>query len=564
MANIYKIFNNELEVHRAIKLMHPNLSEDSRRHFETEMKIMAGLSHPNIIEIHSVGLWNTLPYIEMEYLAGSTLDTMIKKRGALDVVVCTSIAILVARALAYAHNRNYLLYGTSYHGIIHRDLKPSNIMVTPDGIVKLMDFGIARPIEVSLFTTDGAIMGTMQYLAPEQLDGKPAEVAGDIYSFGTVLYEMLSGNKAFPQVSMSRLMSCKVKNDFRPLNEYSLKIPKPLCKLVHRCMMHDKKKRIGSAEALLAQLERIHNSLTLDTPEQVMRQYMSIPPGERTVLKVRRRSPWPLVAAAAGAVIVVGVGTINIVRTPAERAAAVEPSRTGSEKEQTEALPENSSPQQEDPFNIEARQTASGLSASNHSASRDPAVPAPSRPDKERQSPLEKLQERYGSNNQLTIFYGEVENGNFASAHRLWNHLGQNAQSEKKAAIYYMRVLRTLGKSSELSRFLRSHKIADGEFILQNAIGSLHSGQTDKALSLLEKAIATPAEYLPSSRLRTDYLYYRALAKSKSFTNSDNQSTLSAAMDAWFEVRNFLQNNREHPYHQKAIQEMQRLARSRK
>ena len=94
-------------------------------------------------------------------------------------------------------------------GIIHRDLKPSNIMVGKDGRVMLMDFGIARPVETSLMTMDGAVMGTMQYLAPEQIDGKNVGVAADIYSLGAVLYEMLTGKKAFPQKNLSQLMSVK-------------------------------------------------------------------------------------------------------------------------------------------------------------------------------------------------------------------------------------------------------------------------------------------------------------------------------------------------------------------
>jgi serine/threonine-protein kinase len=171
MSNVYKIWTPQMETYRAVKLMKPPLSLESRHRFQTEIRIMAALSHPNIVEIHGVGEWNTLSYIEMEMIDGFTLAGIIAKKGALPIPVCTAIGLLVARALCYAHDREYVLYGKSYRGIIHRDLKPSNIMVANDGRVKLMDFGIARPVDASLMTVDGAIMGTVQYLAPEQIEG---------------------------------------------------------------------------------------------------------------------------------------------------------------------------------------------------------------------------------------------------------------------------------------------------------------------------------------------------------------------------------------------------------
>lgn len=556
MANIYKVFNTKLEVHRAVKLMHPNLSEDSRRHFETEMKIMAGLSHPNIVEIHSVGLWNTLPYIEMEFLEGFTLGTLVKERGALPVVVCTSIALLVARALNYAHNKEYRLFGKKYKGIIHRDLKPSNIMVTSDGVVKLMDFGIARPIEVSLFTTDGAIMGTMQYLAPEQLDGKSAEITADIYSFGTVLYEMLSGNKAFPQVSLSRLMSCKVKNEYRPLSEYTIKIPRQLCKLVHQCMVHDKRKRVANVELLLHQLERIHHSLTLDTPEQVLRQYMKILPGQRTVLRVRRHSSLPIFAVALGAALVAGFGTKYVI---------------SQIKPETLGFP----PQTVEPITVD------------NSASRalpdDPSAPPPDNQSLSRNSDLDQPPESQspepgiGSSSSKSLppqadesssdpgesFVQEVESGKLIGAYERWPSLPERVQDDKKVAIYYLRTLAALDKREERANFVATRTIPDGEFLLQKAKVRLESGDPGPALDLLEQAVAMPAEFLPSSQQRIEYLYTRAAARTKAFDLSNSETDLSAAMDAWFEVRNFLRNNREHPYHQKAIDAMQQLARAR-
>ena len=149
MARVYKIWNEKLEVFRAVKILLPNQQGDLRNRFETEAKITAKLHHPNIVEIYNVGDWQGLPYLEMEIIDGLSLESIISKTGKLPSSVCSSIAIFTARALGYAHGQQFLIYGKNYHGIVHRDLKPANIMVSSQGALKLMDFGIARPTEAS-------------------------------------------------------------------------------------------------------------------------------------------------------------------------------------------------------------------------------------------------------------------------------------------------------------------------------------------------------------------------------------------------------------------------------
>ncbi|MBN1980477.1 MAG: serine/threonine protein kinase, partial [Chitinivibrionales bacterium] len=160
MATVFEIWNSDLEIYRAIKLIHPSASEADRKRFETEIKIMAKLSHPSIIEIHATGRWNELPFIEMEKIQGKTLKELLEEQGAFPMEVCAATGILISSALSYAHTHEYALYGKNYCGIIHRDLKPSNIMVSDNGSVKLMDFGIARPIDTSIHTLSGSVIGT--------------------------------------------------------------------------------------------------------------------------------------------------------------------------------------------------------------------------------------------------------------------------------------------------------------------------------------------------------------------------------------------------------------------
>ncbi|HEX7509984.1 MAG TPA: serine/threonine-protein kinase, partial [Chitinivibrionales bacterium] len=203
MARVYKIWNEKLEVFRAVKILIPTQQGDLRNRFETEAKITAKLHHPNIVEIYNVGDWQNLPYLEMELIDGKSLEAIIHATGKLPPQVCSAISIFVIRALAYAHGQEFLIYGKTYQGIIHRDLKPANIMISSQGALKLMDFGIARPTEASLHTVEGNIVGTMQYLSPEQLDGIDVDHRADLYAFGAILYEMLTGTKTFPQETIT-------------------------------------------------------------------------------------------------------------------------------------------------------------------------------------------------------------------------------------------------------------------------------------------------------------------------------------------------------------------------
>lgn len=302
MAIIYEIWNQELEVTRAVKLLRPDHTQESAERFQTEMKISAKLHHPNIIEIYAVGKWNSLPYIEMERIDGYTLEKVIAHAGSLPLEVCTSVAIMVGRALNYAHNQLYVLYGKNYKGIIHRDLKPSNVMITKRGTVKLMDFGIAKPVTASIHTCTDVVIGTLQYLAPEQLQGEDADFRSDLYSLGTVIYEMLTGKQAFPEAGLAKLVPSKLDNTYIPLEMYKKKIPRNLREIVHKSLRLEPNKRYQSTLELLRALGKVHKKLTNLSPEQVMAKYMQAPRQPETIV-IRKKSRFftPLLIWASSA-----------------------------------------------------------------------------------------------------------------------------------------------------------------------------------------------------------------------------------------------------------------------
>ena len=316
MARVYKIWNEKLEVFRATKILIPGQTELKNR-FDTEAKITAKLHHPNIVEIYNVGDWNNLPYLEMEYIDGDSLEAFIAKYGVLPPSVCSSIAIFVARALAYAHCQEFLIYGKNYHGVVHRDLKPANIMIMLSGNVRLMDFGIARPTEASLHTVEGNIVGTMQYLSPEQLDGVDIDGRTDIYSFGAILYEMLTGTKTFPQDTITNLMKKKIMNEYRRFSDFDFNISPALSKISQKCLQIKKEDRFPNVEALLRELETVHRTLTSDPPGKVLKMFLNDPESVKSTSKQMsiRLSPKVLLPVLGG-VVLAGVVTFVLLTGP--------------------------------------------------------------------------------------------------------------------------------------------------------------------------------------------------------------------------------------------------------
>src|ERR671931_1427205 len=188
MANVYLAEDQELGRRVAIKILNDRHANDDQfvERFRREAKNAAGLSHPNIVSIYDRGEAEGTYYIAMEYLEGRTLKELIVTKGPTPIPVAIDYTRQMLGALGYAHR----------HGIVHRDIKPHNVVVAPDGRLKVTDFGIARSGS-SQMTEAGSIIGTAQYLSPEQARGAPVSPSSDLYSVGIVLYEMLTGAVPF-------------------------------------------------------------------------------------------------------------------------------------------------------------------------------------------------------------------------------------------------------------------------------------------------------------------------------------------------------------------------------
>lgn len=253
MGEVYRARDTRLERMVAVKVLSPRLAEDAEAmaRFEREAKAVAALSHTNIVALHDFGQAEGTLYAVTELLEGETLRARLSG-GRLPARKAIEVATQIAQGLAAAHDR----------GIVHRDLKPENVFITRSGAIKILDFGLARqttfasPSElthsptVARATDPGTVLGTVGYMSPEQVRGQTADRRSDIFSFGSVLYEMLSGRRAFERESPAETMAAIAREDPPELSDPSIRLPPALERIVHHCLEKAPDERFQSARDL--------------------------------------------------------------------------------------------------------------------------------------------------------------------------------------------------------------------------------------------------------------------------------------------------------------------------
>jgi eukaryotic-like serine/threonine-protein kinase len=270
MGEVFRARDEKLGRDVAIKVLRPAFSSDGDRlrRFEQEARAAAALNHPNILAIYHIGTHENSPYIVSELLEGESLRERLKL-GALSVRKAVEYAIQIARGLAVAHDK----------GIVHRDLKPENIFVTKDAQVKILDFGLAKLTgpeissqtcapTMSYRTEPGMVMGTVGYMSPEQLRGWTADHRSDIFSFGAILYEMLSGQRAFRGDTAADTMSAILKEDPPELSETNRNISGGLDRILRHCLEKNPEERFQSARDVAFALEAL-SGLSVSTSAAV-------------------------------------------------------------------------------------------------------------------------------------------------------------------------------------------------------------------------------------------------------------------------------------------------------
>jgi hypothetical protein len=291
MGEVYRARDTRLGREVAVKVLPTEFSSDPDRlhRFEQEARLASSLDHPHILALHDVGSHEGAPYLVTELLEGRSLREVLE-RGPLPSRKAVEYAQQIARGLSAAHAK----------GIVHRDLKPGNVFVTTDGRVKILDFGLAKLTqpdprdaegsEVSTKTAEGRVAGTVGYMSPEQVRGRPADPRSDIFAFGAVLYEMLSGRRAFSGGSAADTMTAILTKDPEELSRPGLVVPASLERIVRRCLEKDPEERFQSARDVAFALEAESGTGS----------------GTRTEAAAPRRRRWRWVAAIAALALALG------------------------------------------------------------------------------------------------------------------------------------------------------------------------------------------------------------------------------------------------------------------
>jgi serine/threonine protein kinase/tetratricopeptide (TPR) repeat protein len=333
MGEVYRARDTRLGREVAIKVLPASFSEDPDRlrRFEQEARAASSLNHPNILTVHDIGARDGAPYVVFELLDGDTLRGRLAG-GALPPRKANDCALQIARGLAAAHEK----------GIVHRDLKPENIFVTRDGTVKILDFGLAKFAEPAsgavpesdlptAGTQPGVVLGTLGYMSPEQVRGKPADARSDIFAFGAILYEMLSGERAFRGESAADTMSAILTKEPPEPSKSNPDVSPGLDRVVRHCLEKDPEQRSHSAHDLAFDLTELSG--------------VSAPVPARSAGGATRRFG---LIVAGGAVLAAAVVVIILLRTRNQTSG---PAASDSERRSIAVLPfQNLSPDPENAF----------------------------------------------------------------------------------------------------------------------------------------------------------------------------------------------------------------------
>jgi tRNA A-37 threonylcarbamoyl transferase component Bud32 len=320
MSTVYRAFDTVLERQVAIKLMHREIAGDSDQleRFRREARAVAQLNHPHVVGVIDAGEQDddedgfTTPYIVFEYVEGETLKDRIRRNGRLPVAESLAYAIEIARALGAAHD----------HQIVHRDVKPQNVLIDEEGAAKVTDFGIARTLHQEGLTADGRVLGTTDYVSPEQALGRAVSGQSDLYSLGIVLFEMLTGDVPFKGENQIAVAMKHVRDDLPDVQIRRPEVSAALAAALDRATAKDLDRRYPDAQSMIADLEQVlaietarHGQVTGEATT-VLR---TLPGDTRKRLPLRARRSTKALLGLVAVAVAVAVGLALLAANQTER-----------------------------------------------------------------------------------------------------------------------------------------------------------------------------------------------------------------------------------------------------
>ena len=305
MSTVYRAFDETLERWVAVKVLHQSMYDDSVQleRFRREARSVARLSHPHLVTVIDAGEDAGHPFIVFEYVDGETLKQLIRRAGPLPVTEAIAYAIEIGRALMAAHAQR----------LAHRDVKPQNVLIDPDGRAKVTDFGISRSLDDAGLTATGRVLGTTDYVAPEQALGEEVTEQSDLYSLGICLFEMLTGDVPFTAESQVGVAMKHVREPLPDIQELRPEVSATLASVIERATCKETKNRYLTAEAMVSDLER---ALQVEagraagvTNGEATSILGALPPGTANFAPPRRRFPFGWAALVLAVLAVAGVAT---------------------------------------------------------------------------------------------------------------------------------------------------------------------------------------------------------------------------------------------------------------
>lgn len=542
-AILYEVRNQQLGLQRAVKLLKPNYTRDSYDRFLREFRISIQLAHPNLAVVHTIGQWNKLPFIEMEKITGFSLAEISTQFGPLPTGLAAAIGIIICKSLEYIHACTFEIDKKAYKGLLHLDLKPSNILLSDAGVLKIMDFGLATPLnDAALGIFPKAGIGSTQYIAPELLFGKGSpDSRSDIYSLGCILYELLSGVKTFPGPEPESVRDLRSSNTYVALKKLTKGVPVEFQHLIESCLQFEKENRPPSVDVVRRELETIQQSVTRLTPENTIQLYVtqrkqnepfSLPPPLR-----RQRKVLFSVFAIIGALALIAGGTLYALNSLhlIEKLSVLTPSvKTGK--------PRAINPAKSQPaVQLVAEQQQKPASAS-----------------------LQEENEFYAP------AYSIAQSALMDSVRAAWNsrkfdemlplinRLPQELAQSKEVMLYKLRALGRGGE--ELGAALDQKELLDGEYFFHKARYQFGNKNYKNALVNLDKAESLPCEFLDKRILGREVQLYKSRALTSIFRITPTSENLKAALDSWTQLLSLVQDRPNGMHSKEAEREMKNLA----
>ncbi len=549
IATVYKVVHEELEVIRAVKMLKPGFTDETKERFKTEAKISANLHHPNIVQTYTVDSWNdAVPYIEMEFIDGFSLHDLLSDTQTLPWLFAAAIARIICQALDYAQTQEFTVYGKVYKGMVHRDIKPANILLSREGLVKLADFGIALPGNQSLHTQGPYTMGTYAYLSPEQLNGEQLDQRTDLYSLGIVMYEMVSGAKAYPQKSVAELVQRKMKGTYVPLKSRAPSLPKAFAAIVERCMAVEAGKRFQSSRELGEALEKIIAEVTDERAEAIISNFVTDSwrnAGEMELHQLKNPGTrrWAVVSIIAAVAIPIAILTALLIRYG--RPLINVPDKPPAANAQSDK-------QDEPPPQTPTRKTPQPPQKPANKPSAAPKVDIPRHQPSARQHDGNRFQEGMQA----------LKAGNYREAISLFEQTLDSESTGQNTDRARMRLLESYiadGQLETARAFIEKRTLDDAYFHLLAGNFYMRTRNIDQALIHYIKARTSSSQF--GASVNREAAWQEALLRSDIYKRKPNLPNMQLALSSWTSfTETYCTSSKEPAMCRKAREYMARLS----